>query len=162
MLTALPGLKLCLGDGRRLRSLKDATKKMSKSDPSPDSRILLTDSNDQIATKIRRAKTDSLNMPLAFDPEVRPEISNLISIYSVVTGDTIDSVVRQYSSSTYGRFKERLIEVACVKIRPIADRIAELRAEEAFIDTILRDGGERASELAHATLKEVRGIVGLS
>ena len=142
--------------------MKDATKKMSKSDPSPESRILLTDSNDQIATKIRRAKTDSLNMPLAFDPEVRPEISNLISIYSVVTGDSIDSVARQYSSSTYAQFKERLIDAACAKIRPIADRIAEYRADEVFIDTVLRNGSERASELAHATLKEVRGIVGLS
>jgi tryptophanyl-tRNA synthetase len=150
------------GVATRVMSLRDGSKKMSKSDPSDLSRINLTDDADMIAKKIRKAKTD----PEALPSEVaglkdRPEAENLVGIYAALADTTKEKVVAEFAGRQFSAFKPALADLAVDKLAPLASEMRRLMADPAHIDGILKDGGERARVLAEATMKTVRRIVGL-
>jgi tryptophanyl-tRNA synthetase len=143
-------------------SLRDGTAKMSKSDPSEQSRIHLTDSDDLIVQKIRKAKTDP--EPLPDDPaklEGRPEAKNLVGIYAEMTGDTPANVLKHFAGQGFGAFKPALADAAIALLAPLRERLMELRRDEAALDAILDAGAERAAALAAPTLAEAYRAVGL-
>ena len=143
-------------------SLRDGTKKMSKSDPSDQSRINLTDSADQIATKIRKAKTDAEPLPDTLDAlRDRPEARNLVNIYAALSGQTAAGVVTEFAGSQFGTFKPRLADLAVAKLSPITDRMNRLMQDPAEIDRILGDGADRADALARPILDRTKDIVGM-
>src|SRR6185295_14886865 len=151
------------GVAARVMSLRDGNAKMSKSDPSDMSRIHLTDSDDLIAQKIRKAKTDP--DPLPDDPsglDGRPEAKNLVGIYGAVTGESVEQVLARFAGQGFGAFKPALAEVLVELIRPIRSRLEELRRDPEELDRILADGAERASALAAPTLAAAYDAVGLS
>jgi tryptophanyl-tRNA synthetase len=150
------------GTAARVMSLRDGTAKMSKSDPSEQSRIHLTDSDDLIAQKIRKAKTDP--EPLPDDPaklEGRPEAKNLVGIYAEMTGDTPANVLKHFAGQGFGAFKPALADAAIALLAPLRERLMELRRDEAALDAILDAGAERAVALAAPTLAEAYRAVGL-
>jgi tryptophanyl-tRNA synthetase len=150
------------GTAARVMSLRDGTAKMSKSDPSEQSRIHLTDSDDLIAQKIRKAKTDP--EPLPDDPvglEGRPEAKNLVGIYAEMTGDTTEGVLKQFAGQGFGAFKPALADAAIALLAPLRERLMELRRDEAALDAILDAGAEKAAALAAPTLAEAYRAVGL-
>jgi tryptophanyl-tRNA synthetase len=151
------------GTAARVMSLRDGTVKMSKSDPSEMSRIHLTDSDDEIAQKIRKAKTDP--DPLPEDPaalEDRPEAKNLVGIYAAVTGETEEQVLGRFAGQGFGAFKPALADAVVALIAPIRGRLDELRRERAELDRILSDGAVRASELGAPVLAAAKAAVGLT
>jgi len=151
------------GTAARVMSLRDGQSKMSKTDPSDMSRINLTDSDDMIAQKVRKAKTDP--EPLPDDPaalEGRPEAKNLVGIYGAVTGESVEQVLAQFSGQGFGAFKPALADVLVELLRPLRTRLEELRSNSAELDKILSDGAERASALAAPTLAAAYNAVGLS
>jgi tryptophanyl-tRNA synthetase len=151
------------GTAARVMSLRDGQAKMSKSDPSDMSRVNLTDSDDEIAQKIRKAKTDP--EPLPDDPaglESRPEARNLVGIYSAVTGETIDQVLAHFAGQGFGTFKPVLADALIALIGPIRDRLGGLRQHPAELDRILAEGAERAGALAAPVLARAKSIVGLT
>jgi tryptophanyl-tRNA synthetase len=144
-------------------SLRDGSSKMSKSDPSEMSRIHLTDSDDAIAQKIRKAKTDP--EPLPEDPaglDGRPEAKNLVGIYSAVTGETVEQVLARFAGQGFGAFKPALADVLIELLRPLRSRLEQLRSETTELDRILAQGAERASAMAAPTLAAAYEAVGLS
>lgn len=150
------------GTAARVMSLRDGTAKMSKSDPSEQSRIHLTDSDDEIALKIRKAKTDP--EPLPDDPSLldgRPEAKNLVGIYGAITGDTTEQVLQRFAGQGFGAFKPALAEAVIGLLSPLRARLVELRTDEAQLDAILASGAEKASTLAAPTLLEAYRAVGL-
>jgi tryptophanyl-tRNA synthetase len=150
------------GTAARVMSLRDGTAKMSKSDPSEQSRIHLTDSDDLIVQKIRKAKTDP--EPLPDDPaklEGRPEAKNLVGIYAEMTGDTPANVLKHFAGQGFGAFKPALADAAIALLAPLRERLMELRRDEAALDAILDAGAERAAALAAPTLAEAYRAVGL-
>jgi len=150
------------GTAARVMSLRDGTAKMSKSDPSEQSRIHLTDNDDLIAQKIRKAKTDP--EPLPDDPvglEGRPEAKNLVGIYAEMTGDTTEGVLKQFAGQGFGAFKPALADAAIALLAPLRERLMELRRDEAALDAILDAGAEKAAALAAPTLAEAYRAVGL-
>jgi tryptophanyl-tRNA synthetase len=150
------------GTAARVMSLRDGTAKMSKSDPSEQSRIHLTDSDDLIAQKIRKAKTDP--DPLPDDPamlEGRPEAKNLVGIYAAMTGDTPEGVLKHFAGQGFGAFKPALADAAIALLAPLRDRLMELRRDEGALDAILDAGAEKAAVLAAPTLAEAYRAVGL-
>ena len=150
------------GTAARVMSLRDGTTKMSKSDPSEQSRIHLTDNDDLIAQKIRKAKTDP--EPLPDDPvglEGRPEAKNLVGIYAEMTGDTTEGVLKQFAGQGFGAFKPALADAAIALLAPLRERLMELRRDEAALDAILDAGAEKAAALAAPTLAEAYRAVGL-
>ena len=149
------------GEGVRIMSLRDGTKKMSKSDPSDYSRINLTDDADTIAQKIRKAKTDPLPFPEAIgDLESRPEANNLAKIYAALSDTNREAVVAEYGGQTFSVFKNRLAELAVAKLSPIAVRMQELQADPTELDNLLQRGAARANEIANVTLERVKAVVG--
>jgi len=153
---------MIFGEATRVMSLRDGAKKMSKSDPSDQSRITFTDSADDIAKKIRRAKTDSDALPS--DPDGlagRPEASNLVGIYAALAGETSASVLQEFGGRGFGDFKTALADLAVEKMLPISGEMRRLMADPANIDTILNDGADRACAIAEPILKEISNIVGL-
>jgi len=143
-------------------SLRDGSMKMSKSDPSEQSRIHLTDDNDAVALKIRKAKTDP--DPLPDDPaqlEQRPEAKNLVGIYAAIVGETPEQVLGRFSGQGFGAFKPALTEAAIALLEPLRERLIELRRDEAVLDAILAAGAERAAAMAAPTLAEAYRAVGL-
>jgi len=151
------------GTAARVMSLRDGRAKMSKSDPSDMSRIHLTDSDELIAQKIRKAKTDP--EPLPSDPaglEERPEAKNLVGIYGAITGETIEQVLERFAGQGFGAFKPALAEVVVELIAPIRQRLDELRGDPAELDRILSDGAARAAELGEPTLAGAKAAVGLT
>ena len=129
----------------RIMSLRDGTKKMSKSDISEYSRILMTDSNDQITTKIKKAKTDSMNMPMDLDEaEKRPEINNLLNIYCACTNKKKDEIISNFSGKEISFFKKSLTEVLVTAVEPISTKTKELLNDEKYLDEILIKGAENA------------------
>jgi len=151
------------GTAARVMSLRDGTAKMSKSDPSDMSRIHLTDSDDTIAQKIRKAKTDP--EPLPDDPaglDGRPEARNLVGIYGAVTGETVEQVLARFAGQGFGAFKPALADALVDLLRPLRTRLEELRTDTAELDRILADGAERASAMAAPTLAAAYRAVGLS
>jgi tryptophanyl-tRNA synthetase len=151
------------GTAARVMSLRDGRVKMSKSDPSEMSRIHLTDSDDAIAQKIRKAKTDP--EPLPDDPDAledRAEAKNLVGIYAAVTGETVEQVLARFAGQGFGAFKPALAEAVVGLIAPIRQRLDELRREPAELDRILADGAARAIELGAPTLAAAKAAVGLA
>lgn len=152
---------LILGPAARVMSLRDGTKKMSKSDPSDQSRINLNDDPDTIALKLRRAKTDPL--PLPSEPEgleKRPEARNLVGIYAALADLDVADVLREYGGAGFSRFKEALAELMIAKLAPIAAETRRLLADPATIDAILREGAARAAAIADPIVAEAERLVG--
>lgn len=153
---------LIKGPGARIMSLKDGTKKMSKSDPSDLSRINLVDDADLIAKKIKKAKTDlEGDMPSEVEGlKGRPEVENLVGIYSAVSGLTTEQVLAEYGGKGFGVFKPALAEVMVEHLAPITQRYRDILADQSGIDAILKDGAERADAIAAPIMEEVRRAVG--
>jgi tryptophanyl-tRNA synthetase len=151
------------GTTARIMSLRDGTTKMSKSDPSEMSRIHLTDSDDEIAQKIRKAKTDPEPLPAEVSGlEGRAEAKNLVGIYAAVTGETVEQVLGRFAGQGFGAFKPALAEVLVGLIAPIRQRLDELRKDPAELDRILADGAQRASALGAPVLARAKAAVGLA
>ena len=145
----------------RIMSLKDGTKKMSKSDPSDFSRINLTDDKDLIINKIRKAKTDTLPMPnKKEDLEKRPEVLNLLGIYSSLSNQTIDEVKSEFVGKNFSLFKNNLSDLLVEKIEPIGKKIKDLIKDKKYLDKILSDGAEKADNLASKKVNEMKTLVG--
>lgn len=152
---------LTQGPAPRVMSLRDGTKKMSKSDPSDLSRINLTDDADAIANKIRRAKTDSEPLPTdVAGLEGRPEALNLVTIYSALANTNVDATLTEFGAGQFSRFKQALADVAVSRLSPIAAEMRRLLADPASIDAILADGSDRARAQADETMASVKDIVG--
>ncbi|MOA11228.1 Tryptophan--tRNA ligase [compost metagenome] len=144
--------------GARIMSLDDASKKMSKSNPNPGSAIALLDTPDEIRKKISRATTDS-GREVKYDPANKPEVSNLITIYSQCAGLSIAEVEQRYEGQMYGPFKKDLAEAVVGLLEPIQQRYRDIR-ESGEIRSIMRQGAERASEVAERTLQDVQKLMG--
>jgi tryptophanyl-tRNA synthetase len=145
----------------RIMSLKDGTKKMSKSELSDLSRINLTDNEDLIVNKIKKAKTDPL--PLPSDPkelETRPEAKNLLGIYSSLNNLTLDQSIKEFNGKNFSEFKEKLSQVLVEKIIPISNEVKKLNGDREYLDKILFDGQKKANEYASNKLKKIHEIVG--
>ena len=150
------------GAADRIMSLRDGSAKMSKSDPSDMSRINLTDSDDQISQKIRKAKTDP--EPLPDDPALldgRPEAKNLVGIYSAVTGESVEQVLSRFAGQGFGAFKPALADALVALLHPLRSRLEELRNDPAELDRLLADGSARAASLGQPVLKQAYSAVGL-
>jgi tryptophanyl-tRNA synthetase len=149
------------GPATRVMSLKDASKKMSKSDPSPQASVLLMDDADTISKKIKRATTDP--EPLPSDEkglEERPEADNLVGIFAALSDTTKAAVLRDFGGKGWGAFKPALADLAVAKLAPIAAEVRRMVADPAYIDGFMADGAERANVIAEQTMAEVRKIVG--
>ena len=145
----------------RIMSLKDGTKKMSKSESSDLSRINLTDDADQIINKIKKAKTDPLPMPSTLEElDKRPEAKNLIGIYSSLTGMNLEKLINEFSGKNFSDFKENLSQVLVDKILPISKEIKKLLNDKTFLDKILTEGYEKADKAASKKIKKIHEIVG--
>ncbi len=152
---------LILGPAARVMSLRDGTRKMSKSDPSDQSRINLNDDADTIALKIRRAKTDA--DPLPSEPEglaLRPEARNLVGIYAALTGTTPSAVLAEHGGKGFGAFKPLLADLLVSVLAPIARETDRLLADPAEIDATLRAGAARARAIADPIVAEAERLVG--
>ena len=145
----------------RIMSLRDGTKKMSKSELSDLSRINLTDDKDQIVNKIKKAKTDPLPMPSSLeDLNNRPEAKNLIGIYSSLNDFTLEKTVKEFSEKNFSDFKKILSDVCVEKIEPISNKIKKLLNEKNYIDKILSEGSKKAEDIASKKIKNIKEIVG--
>jgi tryptophanyl-tRNA synthetase len=151
------------GTAARVMSLRDGQAKMSKSDPSDMSRIHLTDSDELIAQKIRKAKTDP--EPLPDDPaglDTRPEAKNLVGIYAAVTGEDVSQILARFAGQGFGSFKPVLADALVALIAPIRERLDELRRDPAELDRILAEGAARATEIGAPVLAKAKAAVGLT
>jgi tryptophanyl-tRNA synthetase len=149
------------GPATRVMSLRDGTKKMSKSDESEYSRINLTDDADTIAQKIRKAKTDPLPMPgNVEDLKDRPEAENLINIYAGLADHTPEIVIGEFAGAQFSTFKNALADLAVAKLTPIGHEMRKLLADPAEIDSVLKSGAARAQAIAGPVMSEVRRLVG--
>ena len=145
----------------RIMSLKDGTKKMSKSELSDLSRINLTDLKEDIVNKIKKAKTDTLPMPSTNEElNSRPEAKNLIGIYSSISNINLDETIAKFSGKNFSEFKEDLSQVLVDKIIPISNEIKKLKKDKIFLDEILKDGCDKANEIASKKMKKIQEIVG--
>jgi tryptophanyl-tRNA synthetase len=145
----------------RIMSLKDGLKKMSKSEVSDLSRINLTDDRDEIINKIKKAKTDTLPLPSSIEElEKRPEAKNLIGIYSSLSNNTLQKSIDEFAGKNFSEFKEKLSDIVVNKINPISLRIKELLNDKVFLEKILKDGSEKANEIASKKIKKIQEIVG--
>ncbi|PHQ69801.1 MAG: tryptophan--tRNA ligase [Paracoccus sp.] len=150
------------GVATRVMSLRDGSKKMSKSDPSDASRINLTDDADTIAQKIRKARTDADPLPGSTDGlKDRPEARNLVNIYAALSDQTPDQVLARFEGQGFGAFKPALAEVAVEALSPITKRMGEYMNDPAEIDRILGDGSTRAAAVATPILEQTKDIMGL-
>lgn len=149
------------GEATRVMSLQDGTAKMSKSDPSDNSRINLTDDADTIAKKIRKAKSDPNPFPTnPAEMEGRPEVQNLISIYCALSGEKPQAIMDRFGGGQFSPFKEALAEVAVAGLTPIATRFRELLADTTEIDKILANGADKANAIAQPILKDAMDLMG--
>ena len=150
-----------MGEGARVMSLRDGSKKMSKSEPSDMTRINLNDDADTLANKIRKARTDAEPLPgKADDLEERPEAANLVGIYAALMDVSRDAVCAEFEGKGFGDFKKALTDVVVTKLAPITEEMARLQNDPAYIDGVLKDGAERASVMAEPVLAEVKKAVG--
>ncbi len=142
-------------------SLRDGTKKMSKSDMSEFSRINLSDDADAIAQKVRKAKTDPEPLPADKDGlSGRPEAENLVGIFAALSDSTPDAVLRQFGGAQFSAFKQALIDLAVTRLGPIGAEMRRLEADPAFIESVLREGARRARAIAEPNMAQVKDIVG--
>ena len=145
----------------RIMSLKDGSKKMSKSELSDLSRINLTDSKDQIINKIKKAKTDPMPMPNGLQElDERPEAKNLLGIYASLTNTTLEKSIENFSGKNFSEFKESLSEILVNKIEPISIEIKKLLADQKYLDQILLEGVEKANLIASKKIQKIKEIVG--
>jgi len=145
----------------RIMSLKDGSKKMSKSELSDLSRINLTDNKDIIINKIKKAKTDPFTMPKTLkELDERLEVKNLIGIYASLTNSNLENSVESFSGKNLSEFKEQLSEVLVDKIEPISLEIKRLLGDQSYLDKILIDGAEKANLIASKKIKRIKEIVG--
>ena len=150
------------GAATRVMSLRDGTKKMSKSDPSDQSRINLTDDTDMIAAKIRKAKTDAEPLPDSFAGlKDRPEAKNLVNIFAALSGKTAEAVVAEYAGAQFGTFKPALADLAVAKLAPITTEMNRLMKDPAEIDRILGKGADRAEAIAQPIVDRAKEITGM-
>ena len=153
---------LILGATTRVMSLRDGTAKMSKSDPSENSRINMTDGADTIAHKLRRAKTDPEPLPTeAAGLEGRPEAANLLGIFASLSDSSLEEVVTEQGGRQFSQFKEALTELAVAQMAPIGEEMARLIAEPEYLDGVLADGAARAEAIAGPILDEVFRVMGI-
>ena len=151
---------LILGVATRVMSLKDGKKKMSKSDPSDQSRINLTDDQDEIRRKIRKAKTDSLPFPENIeDLKNRPEVNNLTNIFCSMSDQKIENIINIYSGKDFRQFKEDLSEVVINKISKISNEMKKLLSEKVFLESILQNGSLEAKQIAEKNLDEIKDLI---
>ena len=145
----------------RIMSLKDGSKKMSKSDESDLSRINLTDTKDQIINKIKKAKTDSLPLPSNIEEiNKRPEALNLIGIYSSLNNSSLEETIKNFSGKNFSDFKNSLSQLMVDKIDPISLEIRKLLNDSDYLDQILSEGIEKAQEIASQKVKKIHEIIG--
>ncbi|HAX91152.1 MAG TPA: tryptophan--tRNA ligase [Rhodospirillaceae bacterium] len=152
---------LIMGEATRIMSLRDGSKKMSKSDESDYSRLNMTDDADTIMQKIRKAKTDTLPLPETVkELEARPEADNLITIYASLGDMTVADVLKAHAGAQFSTFKKDLADLAIAKLVPITNRMRELMSDQAEIDNILKKGADKANALTQKHLREVKDRVG--
>jgi len=145
----------------RIMSLKDGTKKMSKSDISDLSRINLSDGKDQIINKIKKAKTDPLPMPSSSNElNDRPEAKNLLGIYSSLSGRTLEDSIKEFSGKNFSEFKDNLSQIVVDKITPVSVEIKKLLVEKSYLDKILSEGCKKADDIASSKIKKIHEIIG--
>lgn len=152
---------LIQGPATRVMSLRDGSKKMSKSDPSDYSRLNLADEADAIATKVRKAKTD----PDALPSEIaglagRPEADNLIGIYAALADTTKEAVLGEFGGAQFSSFKSALVDLAVAKLGPIGAEMKRIQSDHAYLDAVLKDGADRARVIAAENMRAVKDIVG--
>lgn len=145
--------------GAKIMSLQDPSKKMSKSDPDSNGFITVIDDPDTIVRKFKRAVTDS-DAQVRFDQENKPGVSNLITIYSALTGATIEQVQQEFEGKGYGDFKLKVAEVVVEELKPLQQKFKELSKDKAYIDNIIKKNAETASYLATKTLRKAQKKVG--
>lgn len=145
--------------GAKIMSLQEPEKKMSKSDENPNASIYLTDTPDEILRKCKRAVTDSGN-EVRYAPEEKPGVSNLIDIYRAVTGKSVAETEAEFDGKGYGDFKAAVGETVVSVLKPLQDRVAELSADKAYLDGIIRDNAEKAAYTANKTLRKVQKKIG--
>ncbi|TRD15503.1 tryptophan--tRNA ligase [Palleronia caenipelagi] len=150
------------GPATRIMSLRDGSKKMSKSDPSDQSRINLTDDADAISKKFRKARTDPEPLPESYEGlSERPEARNLVNIYAALSGQGVEAVMAEHGGAGWGQFKPALADLAVEKLAPISTEMARLMADPAEIDRILSQGAQKARAIATPILEQTYDIVGL-
>ncbi len=148
-------------EGARVMSLTDGTKKMSKSDPSELSRINILDSPEEITKKIKRCKTDPVK-GLVFDDPERPECNNLLTLYMLLSGKTKEEVAAECADMGWGQFKPLLTETTINALKPIQDKYQDVMNEKGYLESVLREGRQKASEIANQTLNQVKAALGYS
>ncbi len=148
-------------EGARVMSLADGTRKMSKSDPSELSRISLLDSPDQIQYKIKRCKTDPIR-GLTFDDPARPECNNLLTLYTLLSGKKKEDVAVECQDMGWGQFKPLLTDTIIESLKPIQEKYQTITEDKGYLESVLRDGGEKARAIANQTLSQVKAALGYS
>jgi tryptophanyl-tRNA synthetase len=148
-------------EGARVMSLTDGTRKMSKSDPAEGSRINLLDSPDEIVKKIKRCKTDPIR-GLTFDDPNRPECNNLLTLYTLLSGKTKEAVAAECQDMGWGQFKPVLAEVAVEALKPIQQKYKEVMDDRGYLESVLREGRQKAEAIANETLRKVKAALGYS
>lgn len=148
------------GNFRRIKSLRDPTSKMSKSEPDIKSRIELTDSPDEIRMKFRKAVTD-MQSAVTFDPETRPGVSNLVEICSAVTEKPVDEVVQGATHADTLAFKSVVAEAVIERLRPIREEVSRLKADRGHLVEVLKEGQERARDIASKNYSDVKRLIGM-
>ncbi|RYE05726.1 MAG: tryptophan--tRNA ligase [Rickettsiaceae bacterium] len=143
----------------RVMSLDNGSKKMSKSNPSDLSRINLIDSTDQIVNKIKKAKTDSIN-EISYDPTERPEISNLLDIFSLLSDQSIEDVTNKYNNKNFSLFKQDLAAIIDAELSPIRSKYQDLMHHPDYINQVLKQGADKARKIATVTLDQVKNLFG--
>ena len=152
---------LIFGEATRVMSLRDGAKKMSKSDPSDQSRITLTDDADAIAKKVRKAKTDPDALPTTKDGfDGRPEAANLMGIYAALSGQDLAQVIQDHGGHQFSQFKQDLADLMVDKLQPITAEMRRLTDDPGYIDGVLKRGAEKARDLSEPIMAEVHDIVG--
>ncbi|MBC1218843.1 tryptophan--tRNA ligase [Nostoc sp. UCD121] len=148
-------------EGARVMSLADGTRKMSKSDPSELSRISLLDSPEQIQYKIKRCKTDPIR-GLTFDDPARPECNNLLTLYTLLSGKRKEDVAVECQDMGWGQFKPLLTDTIIESLKPIQEKYNSVTTDKSYLESVLRDGGEKARAIANQTLSQVKAALGYS
>ena len=150
---------LIMGEATRVMSLRDGTKKMSKSDESDYSRINMTDDADTIALKFRKAKSDMVE-GISYDPQARPEVANLLTIYASLRGITREQALAECEGKNFSTFKQMLTDVAVAHLSPITGKMRELLEAPDYLDKVLARGVEKARTIGNHTLKEAKDLIG--